>query len=361
VRIAYVTESFPPDVNGVASTAMRVADQLSAHGHQPLVIAPRSARRLPDVKTGFPVVRVPSVGLPLYPGFRVGLPGPQVRAAITGHRADLVHLAGPVVLGAGAGTAASRLGIPCVAVYATDMAAYARTYHLGSAGEALGWRHLRGIHNATARSLAPSSATADSLRARGFQRVHVWGRGVDTVRFDQARRSQRGHRMIARSFHGLLAAAGHQLGPAPAAEPANPPPSRLAEVGWMATKGTAWVLRRSTDLVPCLLAMATAEVAGSARRALRAGCWPRARVDGQPAEQLAQPGGFLIRDALAQPLVESQSGDAQRQEHLIAVRREPHDMDAAVRRVAVPADQAGALHRVQVVRQRGFPDPDRVS
>ncbi len=128
MRIAYVTESFPPDVNGVASTAMRVAEQLAARGHQPLVIAPRPARRLPDVKTGFPVVRVPSAGLPLYPGFRVGLPGPQVRAAITGHRADLVHLAGPVVLVARAGTAASQLGIPCVAVYATDMAAYARTY-----------------------------------------------------------------------------------------------------------------------------------------------------------------------------------------------------------------------------------------
>jgi lysophospholipase L1-like esterase len=169
---------------------------------------------------------------------------------------------------------------------------------------------------------------------------------------DRLHPNERGHRMIARSFHGLLAAAGHQLGPAPAAEPANPPPSRLAEVGWMATKGTAWVLRRSTDLVPYLLAMAAAEIASSARPA---------RVDGEPSEQPAQPGDLLIRDALPQPLVERQSGGAQRQEHLIAGLREPHDMDAAVRWVAVPADQAGALHGVQVVRQRGFPDPDRVS
>jgi phosphatidylinositol alpha 1,6-mannosyltransferase len=191
VRIAYVTESFPPDVNGVASTAMRVAEQLVACGHEPLVIAPRAAGRLPDVKTAFPVVRVPSVGLPLYPGFRVGLPGPQVRAAIANHGADLVHLAGPVVLGAGARAAAGQLGLPCVAVYATDMAAYARTYRLGAAGEALGWRHMRRVHNAATRTLAPSSATADSLRARGFERVHVWGRGVDTVRFNPARRSQR--------------------------------------------------------------------------------------------------------------------------------------------------------------------------
>jgi phosphatidylinositol alpha 1,6-mannosyltransferase len=197
VRIAYVTESFPPDVNGVASTAMRVAEHLAARGHQPLVIAPKPARRLPSVMTEFPVIRVPSVALPLYPGFRVGLPGPAVRAAIAAHRADLVHLAGPVVLGAGAGTAASQLGIPIVAVYATDMAAYARAYHLGSAGEALCWRHMRGIHNAAARALAPSSATAAALRTQGFERVHVWARGVDTVRFDPSRRSERLRRDLA--------------------------------------------------------------------------------------------------------------------------------------------------------------------
>ncbi|MGN6792280.1 MAG: glycosyltransferase family 4 protein [Streptosporangiaceae bacterium] len=191
VRIAYVTESFPPDVNGVASTAMRVAEHLAARGHQPLVIAPRPARRLPSVRTDFPVVRVPSVGLPLYPGFRVGLPSPPVRAAIAAHRADVVHLAGPVVLGAAGAAAACQLGVPFVAVYATDMAAYARAYHLGSAGEAFCWRHLRGIHNTAVRTLAPSSATAATLRAQGFDRVHVWGRGVDTVRFDPVRRSQR--------------------------------------------------------------------------------------------------------------------------------------------------------------------------
>jgi len=191
VRIAYVTESFPPDVNGVASTAMRVAEQLAACGHEPLVIAPQSRRRVPSVRTGFPVVRVPSVGLPFYPGLRVGLPGPPVRAAIARHRADLVHLAGPVLLGASGGAAARSLRLPVVAVYATDMAAYARAYHLGAAGEACGWRHLRRIHNDAARTLAPSSATAAALRAHGFERVHVWGRGVDTFRFDPARRSER--------------------------------------------------------------------------------------------------------------------------------------------------------------------------
>jgi phosphatidylinositol alpha 1,6-mannosyltransferase len=189
VRIAYVTESFPPDVNGVASTAMRVAEHLAARGHDPVVIAPEPARRRPSVRTEFPVVRVPSVGLPLYPGLRVGLPGAPVRAAIGSHRADLVHLAGPVMLGASAGSAARQLGLPVVAVYATDMAAYARAYRLGSAGESVSWRYMRRIHNSATRTLAPSSATAAALRTHGFERVHVWGRGVDTVRFDPSRRS----------------------------------------------------------------------------------------------------------------------------------------------------------------------------
>ena len=76
---------------------------------------------------------------------------------------------------------------------------------------------------------------------------------------DRLHPSERGHRYIARRFHAMLAAAGLQVGMPPQAEPSNPPPSRLAEVSWMATKGTAWVLRRSTDLVPSLLAMAVAE------------------------------------------------------------------------------------------------------
>jgi lysophospholipase L1-like esterase len=76
---------------------------------------------------------------------------------------------------------------------------------------------------------------------------------------DRLHPSERGHRHIARRFHELLAKAGHPVGPAPGAEPLEEPPTRLEQFAWMATKGTAWVARRSTDLVPCLLSMAFAE------------------------------------------------------------------------------------------------------
>jgi lysophospholipase L1-like esterase len=76
---------------------------------------------------------------------------------------------------------------------------------------------------------------------------------------DRLHPSERGHRHIARRFHALLAESGHAMGAPPGAEPINPPPSAAEQFAWMATKGTAWVVRRSTDLVPSLLAMAYAE------------------------------------------------------------------------------------------------------
>lgn len=76
---------------------------------------------------------------------------------------------------------------------------------------------------------------------------------------DRLHPSERGHRHIARRFHALLAEAGHPLGPAPGSEPLEEPPTRVEQFAWMATKGTAWVARRSTDLVPCLLSMAFEE------------------------------------------------------------------------------------------------------
>lgn len=76
---------------------------------------------------------------------------------------------------------------------------------------------------------------------------------------DRLHPSERGHRLIARSFHALLAEAGCPVGEPPGAEPLEDPPTRAEQLAWMATKGTAWVAKRSTDLVPNLLAMAFAE------------------------------------------------------------------------------------------------------
>jgi len=194
VRIAIVAESFPPDVNGVAHCTLRVAEHLVACGHHPLVIAPAPARGTPGASGPFPcpVVRLRSVPLPCYRNFRVAMPGPPLRSAVACHRADLIHLASPFILGAGRATR-----LPTLAVYQTDMPGYARVYRTGRLGEAAAWGWVRRIHNAADRTLAPSAASADSLRANGVERVWVWGRGVDTDLFNPGRRSERLRRELA--------------------------------------------------------------------------------------------------------------------------------------------------------------------
>jgi phosphatidylinositol alpha 1,6-mannosyltransferase len=196
MRVAIITESFPPDVNGVAHCVVRVAELLAARGHQPLVIAPKPPRtkRSPDEGTDagpfpYPVVRVHAVPLPGYPSFRLGLPSRRLRNALIKHQTEVVHLASPVVLGAHGAAVAKRLGLPTVAVFQTDLPSYAHAYGLGRPGEALAWRWLRGIHNRATRTLAPSRGTATDLLGRGIGKVWLWGRGVDTARFDPARRS----------------------------------------------------------------------------------------------------------------------------------------------------------------------------
>jgi phosphatidylinositol alpha 1,6-mannosyltransferase len=193
MRIAIITESFPPDVNGVAHCVVRVAENLVRKGHHPLVIAPESARAASgaDAQFPYPVERVPSVPLPGYPTFRIGLPTPRTRRAIARHGTQLVHLASPVALGAWGSHVAKAMNLPMVAVYQTDLPNYARAYRLGAVTEAFAWRWLRDIHNAAGRTLAPSSVTAADLLEHGMERVWLWGRGVDTERFHPAHRDER--------------------------------------------------------------------------------------------------------------------------------------------------------------------------
>ena len=197
MRVVIVTESFPPDVNGVAHCALQTARHLAARGHDPLVIAPAVAGAADgsDQSAPCPVVRVPSLPLPGYPQVRVALPSRRVAAAIAAHRAELVHLASPFVLGVRGMAAAAKLGLPALAVYQTDLAGYARTYV--GAGENAAWRRIRAVHSAADRTLAPSSAALRDLEEHGVERVRLWPRGVDTARFRPELRDEDLRRQLA--------------------------------------------------------------------------------------------------------------------------------------------------------------------
>ncbi|MCC5947458.1 MAG: glycosyltransferase family 1 protein [Nitriliruptoraceae bacterium] len=184
MRIAVVTESFLPTVNGVSRSVRMVIEHLAQRGHDPLVIAPGPG---PDTHRGIPVVRLPAIPLPLCRDFPLGLPTPQLRRTLARHAPDVVHLASPASVAARGAVIARDLGLPSVAIYQTDLAGFASQYHLGSVAGPL-WRYLRRVHEAADRTLAPSRAAVDDLERHGLTDVHRWGRGVDLEAFSPAHR-----------------------------------------------------------------------------------------------------------------------------------------------------------------------------
>ncbi|MDY7105745.1 MAG: glycosyltransferase family 1 protein [Actinomycetota bacterium] len=184
MRVTIVAESFLPEVNGVSNSVVRTAGELASAGHEVAIIA---AGHGPTDVDGVPVDRVPAFQLPAYRSLAVGLPGRAVGAILRRQRPDVVHLAAPVVLGAVAARAAARDGIPAVSVFQTDLAAFASGYRLGVTAPAI-WRWLHHVHEGTAITLVPSSVTLWDLRRRGFDRLALWPRGVDTNRFSPAHR-----------------------------------------------------------------------------------------------------------------------------------------------------------------------------
>ncbi|MDD4867687.1 MAG: glycosyltransferase family 1 protein, partial [Mycobacterium sp.] len=109
--------------------------------------------------------------------------------ALRGFDPDVIHLASPALLGYGGVRAARRLGVPAVAVYQTDVPGFAASYGIGITTRAA-WAWFRHLHNLADRTLAPSTATMESLVAQRIPRVHRWARGVDIIRYAPSARDE---------------------------------------------------------------------------------------------------------------------------------------------------------------------------
>jgi phosphatidylinositol alpha 1,6-mannosyltransferase len=194
MRVAIISESFLPTVNGVTNSVCKVLDHLADNGHDAIVIAPAAGS--PAHYRGFPVHQVPAVA---YRQFPVGIPNAQVARIIARFAPDVLHAASPFLLGAQGIAAANRLGVPSVAVFQTDVAGYARRNRLGSASK-LAWRLVKWVHDGADLTLAPSRASYADLERAGVERLGLWGRGVDLQRYHPNNRLRPG----AAALHSLL-------------------------------------------------------------------------------------------------------------------------------------------------------------
>jgi len=193
MRVALVTESFLPSLNGVTNSVLRVVETLKAQGHEVLIVAPTSES--PEHE-GFPVVTSPFVPLG---GFPVAIPTPAITQTLDRFAPDLIHAAAPFWLGGQSIAYAAKKGIPSVAVYQTDVAGYMERYGLEFAGPILE-AITAAIHRPATISLAPTQDGKDFLHKIGIDTVELWGRGVDAELFHPERRTSASVRALRERF-----------------------------------------------------------------------------------------------------------------------------------------------------------------
>jgi len=190
-RLCLVTETWPPEINGVAMTLSRLMTGLSAMGWQITIVRPRQkSDATSDAIDGIEHWLVPGLPIPGYQGLRFGLPMlEKLRQSWREKRPDVVHVATEGPLGWAALKVARLLNIPVTSSFHTNFHRYCKHYHVGWL-RGLVMRHLRGFHNQTYMTMVPNALQQAVLQDDGYQNVVVLGRGVDTQLFSPARRSE---------------------------------------------------------------------------------------------------------------------------------------------------------------------------
>ncbi len=193
MRLALVTETFPPEVNGVSMTLGRLVSGLAERGHEVQVVRPiqpsdRTESHWED--RGFSELIVPGVPLPGYNGLRMGMPEAyRLLKNWNEFGPDLVHVATEGPLGMAALWISHVLRIPVTSTYHTNFHQYTGHYRIGLIRDFI-LVFLRITHNECGCTLAPTREMVAALRAVGFKNVGVLSRGVDTVLFSPERRDE---------------------------------------------------------------------------------------------------------------------------------------------------------------------------
>ncbi len=191
LRLAVVTETYPPEVNGVALSLFRFVEGLRARNHEIQLIRPRQDHAEQAAQgNGFDEVLTGGMPIPRYPDLKMGLPAK--RALIKQwllRRPDLVHIVTEGPLGWSALQAALKLKIPVCSDFRTNFHSYSQHYGIGWLKKSI-VGYLRKFHNRTLLTMVPTEHMRAELAATGFSNLRVVARGVDTQLFNPERRSE---------------------------------------------------------------------------------------------------------------------------------------------------------------------------
>ncbi len=187
MKICIVTETYPPEVNGVAMTLHRISNELRQQEHSVSIVRPRQNSEAQNARYEDETI-VTGLPLPGYDGLRFGLPcRRKLRQLWAIQQPDIIYVGTEGPLGQSAIRAADDLNIPIVSGFHTNFHEYMKHYKLPIL-EKMVQGFLRKTHNKTRRTFAPSQDVIDRLDAMGIQGTRLLGRGVDTALFNPAKR-----------------------------------------------------------------------------------------------------------------------------------------------------------------------------
>jgi glycosyltransferase involved in cell wall biosynthesis len=186
MRIALMTESFLPKIDGIVTMLTKTVECLRQNGDEVLIFAPSGG---PSEIFGAEVASVPSVPFPLYPELRLAPPRSSMRAKLKEFRPDVMHLFEPALLGIGGLYYGKVLDIPLVISYHTNLPSYLGYYNLGAI-EKLTWKLMKERHRRATLNLCTSTAMLQDLDGHGIKDLMLWERAVDANRFHPDARSQ---------------------------------------------------------------------------------------------------------------------------------------------------------------------------
>jgi len=190
MRIAIVTETFPPEVNGVAMTLGRIVEGLMQRGHAMQIVRPRQPREALAPREGIDHVLSPGIPLPTYGELRFGLPSKSRLLKLwSERRPDIVHVVTEGPLGWSAVAAARKLHLPITSSFHTNFHSYTQHYGIGLLKSPIE-SYLRKLHNRTQATMVPTRAMVQELNGRGYHNVTLVSRGVAIELFKPERRSQ---------------------------------------------------------------------------------------------------------------------------------------------------------------------------
>jgi len=180
MKIAIFTDTFIPDVNGVAKTLGRFTDYLKENQVEYRVFAPKATK---ENQFSNQIHYFNSLPFLLYPECRLALPNlPQIKEELSEFKPDLIHVATPFNMGLTGLHFAKKLRIPVVGSYHTDFDKYLEHYNLQFLMEVL-WKYLGWFHRPLEKIFVPSHDTKERLEKRGFTNLSIWPRGIDRTLF----------------------------------------------------------------------------------------------------------------------------------------------------------------------------------